>query len=157
MIMESHSYSYEDDISEEQDLTFKSFERTLEENDINLTPRLMNTMGLKAKSGKYTNLAYLLSDQSEIVVKVAEYDSEMNFKIKKSFKGSLVNVLKNVEEQVERLNDLRVVIDGSSFKRIETKSYPGASIREMVLNAICHALSESSDNLCYEKKNIMRS
>ncbi len=56
MIMESHSYSYEDDISEEQDLTFKSFERTLEENDINLTPRLMNTMGLKAKSGKYTNL-----------------------------------------------------------------------------------------------------
>lgn len=139
MIMESHSYSYEDDISEEQELTFKSFERTLEENDINLTPRLMNTMGLKAKSGKYTNLAYLLSDQSEIVVKVAEYDSEMNFKIKKSFKGSLVNVLKNVEEQVESLNDLRVVIDGSSFKRIETKSYPGASIREMVLNAICHA------------------
>ena len=139
MIMESHSYSYEDDISEEQDLTFKSFERTLEENDINLTPRLMNTMGLKAKSGRHTNLAYLLSDQSEIVVKVAEYDSEMNFKIKKSFKGSLVNVLKNVEEQVERLNDLRVVIDGSSFKRIETKSYPGASIREMVLNAICHA------------------
>lgn len=40
---------------------------------------------------------------------------------------------------MERLNDLRVVIDGSSFKRIETKSYPGASIREMVLNAICHA------------------
>lgn len=79
---------------------------------------------MKAKSGKYTNLAYLLSDQSEIVVKVAEYDSEMNFKIKKSFKGSLVNVLKNVEEQVERLNDLRVVIDGSSFKRIEQNLIP---------------------------------
>ena len=88
---------------------------------------------------KYTNFAYLLSDQSEIVVKVAEYDSKMNFKIKKSFKGSLVEILKDVEEQAERLNDLRVVIDGSSFKRIETKSYPGASIREMVLNAICHA------------------
>ena len=157
MIMESHSYSYEDDISDEQDLTFKSFERTLEENDISLTPRLMHTMGLKAKSGEYTNLAYLLSDQSEIVVKVAEYDSEMNFKIKKSFKGSLVNILKNVEEQTERLNDLRVVIDGSSFKRIETKSYPGASIREMVLNAICHSLSEASDKRCYEKKYIMRS
>ena len=62
MIMESHSYSYEDDISDEQDLTFKAFERTLEENDINSTPRLMNTLGLKAKSGEYTNLAYLLSD-----------------------------------------------------------------------------------------------
>ena len=139
MIMDSHSYSYEDDISDEQTLTFKAFNQALEDNDIKLTPRLMNTLGLKNKTGKYTNLAYLLSDQSEIVVKVAEYDSKMNFKIKKSFKGSLVNILKDVEEQAERLNDLRVVIDGSSFKRIETKSYPGASIREMVLNAICHA------------------
>ena len=139
MIMDSHSYSYEDDISDEQTLTFKAFNQALEDNDIKLTPRLMNTLGLKNKTGKYTNLAYLLSDQSEIVVKVAEYDSKMNFKIKKSFKGSLVNILKDVEEQAERLNDLRVVIDGSSFKRIETKSYPGVSIREMVLNAICHA------------------
>lgn len=139
MIMESHGYSYEDDISDEQDLTFKAFGRALDENNLNLTPRLMNTLGLKSKSNKFTNLAYLLSDQSEIVVKLAEYDSAMNFKIKKSFKGSLVNILKDVEEQAERLNDLRVVIDGSSFKRIETKSYPGASIREMVLNAICHA------------------
>lgn len=139
MIMKSHKYSYEEDISDEQDLTFKSFSRTLEDNEMKLTTRLMNSLGFKAKSGEYTNLAYLLSDQSEIVVKVAEYDSNLNFKIKKSFKGSLVTILKNVEEQAERLNDLRVVIDGSSFKRKETKSYPGASLREMVLNAICHA------------------
>ena len=85
MIMDSHGYSYEDDISDEQTLTFKAFNQALEDNDIKLTPRLMNTLGLKNKTGKYTNLAYLLSDQSEIVVKVAEYDSEMNFKIKKSF------------------------------------------------------------------------
>ena len=82
MIMDSHGYSYEDDISDEQTLTFKAFNQALEDNDIKLTSRLMNTLGLKNKTGKYTNLAYLLSDQSEIVVKVAEYDSEMNFKIK---------------------------------------------------------------------------
>ena len=139
MLMESYKYSYENDISENQELTFKAFKRTLEDNDIELTTRLMNSLGLKAKSGFYTNLAYLLSDQSHIVVKVAEYDSEMNFKIKKSFTGSLVNILKDVEEQAERLNDLRVIIDGSSFKRLEIKSYPGASVREMVMNAICHA------------------
>lgn len=139
MIMKSHKYSYEEDASDEQELTFKSFSRTLEDNEMKLTTRLMNSLGFKTKSGEYTNLAYLLSDQSEIVVKVAEYDAHLNFKIKKSFKGSLVTILKNVEEQAERLNDLRVVIDGSSFKRKETKSYPGASLREMVLNAICHA------------------
>ena len=29
--------------------------------------------------------------------------------------------------------------DGSSWKRIETVSYPGASLREGILNAVAHA------------------
>ena len=139
MIMETRRNSYEEDISDEQELTFKSFSRVLEDNGLKLTTRMMNTFGMKSRSGEYTNLAFLLSDQSDIVVKLAEYDSEMNFRIKKSFKGSLVKILSDVEEQTERLNDVKVVIDGSSFKRKETKSFPGASIREMVLDAFCHA------------------
>ena len=139
MIMESHNYSYEDDVSNEQELTFKEFERTLDENGIKPTSRMMNSLGLKNKHGLYTNLGYIMSDQSNIVVKLAEYDDNMNFKIKKSFGGSLVTILKNVEEQAERLNDLKIIIEGNTFKRIETKSYPGASIREMIMNAICHA------------------
>ena len=120
-------------------MTFNAFSRVLEDNEMKLTVRVMNTLGMKSRSGKYTNLAFLLSDQSDIVVKLAEYDSTMNFKVKKSFKGSLVKILSDVEEQTERLNDVKVIIDGNSFKRKETKSYPGASIREMVLNAFCHA------------------
>lgn len=139
MIMHSNKYSYEEDISDEQDLTFKYFERSLEDNEIPFTTRTMKTLGLKTKNGEYTNLAYLLSDQSEIVIKVAEYDDEMNFKVKKSFKGSLVKILEDVEEQTERLNDIKVVIDGTTFKRSETKAYPGAALREVVMNAICHA------------------
>ena len=115
MIMEIRRYSYEEDISDEQELTFKSFSRLLEDNELKLTARMMNTFGMKSRSGEYTNLAFLLSDQSDIVVKLAEYDSEMNFRIKKSFKGSLVKILSDVEEQTERLNDVKVVIDGSSF------------------------------------------
>ena len=83
MIMHSNKYSYEEDISDEQDLTFRYFERSLEDNEIPFTTRTMKTLGLKTKDGEYTNLAYLLSDQSEIVIKVAEYDDEMNFKVKK--------------------------------------------------------------------------
>ena len=85
------------------------------------------------------DVLHVVSSQSDIVVKLTEYDSTMNFKVKKSFKGSLVKILSDVEEQTERLNDVKVIIDGNSFKRKETKSYPGASIREMVLNAFCHA------------------
>lgn len=85
------------------------------------------------------DVLHVVSSQSDIVVKLAEYDSTMNFKIKKSFKESLVKILSDVKEQTERLNDVKVIIDGNSFKRKETKSYPGASIREMVLNAFCLA------------------
>ena len=68
MIMETRRYSYEEDISDEQDLTFNAFSRVIEENEMKLTVRVMNTLGMKSRSGKYTNLAFLLSDQSDIVV-----------------------------------------------------------------------------------------
>lgn len=137
--MSSNQFCYEDDISDEQDLTFKALKTKLEDKHILLNSKTMNTLGLKTKTGEYTNLAYLLSDQSEIVVKVAEYDSKLNFKIKKSFNGPLFKVLENVVEQTDRLNDLQVVINESSFKRIETISYPDDSLRDMVINAICNA------------------
>ncbi|MDO4501093.1 MAG: putative DNA binding domain-containing protein [Erysipelotrichaceae bacterium] len=139
MILKSHKYSYEEDLSDEQDLTFKELSRAFEENDIEVSERLFNNLGLKNSNGYFTNLAYLLSDQSEITVKLAEYDEGMNFRIKKSFRGSLIKLIREVEEQAERLNDVKALVDGRSFKRIETKSYPGASIREMVMNAFCHA------------------
>lgn len=56
MIMDSHGYSYEDDISDEQTLTFKAFNQALEDNDIKLTPRLMNTLGLKNKKSKFAEM-----------------------------------------------------------------------------------------------------
>lgn len=139
MIMQSNKYSYEDEISDEQELTFKSLRNSFEDNNLSFTSRVMKSLGLVSKTGEYTNLAYLLSDQSEIVVKFASFDSLMNFRVKKTFKGSLITILEKVEQQCELLNDLRVVIDGSRFKRKETLSYPKVALREMIINAICHA------------------
>jgi ATP-dependent DNA helicase RecG len=47
--------------------------------------------------------------------------------------------LYDVEEQAEKANITTAIIDGSSFTRKETKSYPGAALREVILNAFCHA------------------
>lgn len=85
------------------------------------------TLFVENNDGKYTNWGQLLSDQSPIVVKLVEYDKEMNFKIKKSFSDSLLKALYELEEQVNRLNDTKVIFDRKSFTRIETKSYPGAA------------------------------
>lgn len=80
----------------------------------------------------------LLSDESPVCVKVAEYDDQMNFKLKKTFEGPLLKVLLDTQDQAERMNDVSAVIDRKTWKRIETSSYPGNSLREIVLNAFCH-------------------
>ena len=139
MIMSSKDYRFEDDLSERQDLTFSFFETEMKEKGIPLDHRALITLGVRRPNGEYTNLGLLLSDQSPIQVKVAEYDDKLNFRIKRTFSGSLLRVLRDVQDMCERLNDVSAVIDGSSFERKETISYPGASLREMVLNAFCHA------------------
>ena len=130
---------YEDKISKEQKLTFSSLKDSFEENNLSFTRKVMRLLGLVSKMGEYTNLAYLLSDQSEVVVEIYVYDIQMNLKLRKDFKGSLITILEKVEQQCKLLNDLKVVIDGSSFKRKETLSYPEATLREMIINAICNA------------------
>ena len=139
MIMSSKDFCYEREESEEQDLTFKRFSQICEENSISYDKRHMKSLGMINKNGLYTNLALLMSDQSPVQAKFAKYDNNMNFVVKSTYKGSLVKILEDVLEHASRYNDVSAVIDGKSFKRIETVSYPGASLREGILNAFCHA------------------
>ena len=137
-IMEANNYVFESDISDNQELTFKYFENMCEEENIDCSKKQKISLGMLKSNDVYTNLGLLLSDQSPIAVKVAEYDDQMNFKLKKTFTGSLLKVLSDTQEQAERMNDVSAVIDGKTWKRIETKSYPGNSLREIILNAFCH-------------------
>ena len=139
MIMDSNHYDFESDISENQDLTFKYFNRICAENSITLNKKQMTIMGIINSNGAYTNIGLLMSDQSPIEVKIAVYDDNMNFKIKKTFNGSLLKIIEDVQDIAERMNDTSAVIDTNSWKRIETKSYPGKSLREIILNAFCHS------------------
>lgn len=99
----------------------------------------MITLGLRKTNGVFTNLGLLLSDQSPVSAKVAEYDDQIDFKLKKTFTESLLKVMLDTQEQAERMNDVSAIIDKVSWKRIETVSYPGKALREIILNAFCHA------------------
>lgn len=139
MLLDSKKYSYEDDISEEQELTFKYFNEICDDNNLPHEERNMKSLRMINKDGLYTNLALLMSDQSPIVVKFAKYDSQLNFKVKKEYKGPLLKVMNNVLENAANYNDISAIIDGTSWQRRETVSYPGASLRESILNAFCHS------------------
>jgi len=139
MIMDSNHYDFESDKSDKQNLKFTYFDRVCLEKNIPVNKKQKINFGLINSKDEYTNIGLLLSDESPIEIKIAEYDDNLNFKIKKSLKGSLIKVLIDTQEIAERLNDVSAVIDSSSFVRRETVSYPGASLREMILNAFCHA------------------
>lgn len=139
MIMDSRAYDYESDTSDNQDITFKFLEKYCEEQNITLNEKQMITLGLRKTNGVFTNLGLLLSDQSPVSAKVAEYDDQIDFKLKKTFTGSLLKVMLDTQEQAERMNDVSAIIDKVSWKRIETVSYPGKALREIILNAFCHA------------------
>ncbi len=139
MLLDTRKYSYEDDISEEQTLTFKYFNDVCNDNNISHDKRNLRSLRLINKNGEFANLGLLMSDQSPVVIKFAKYDKNLNFIVKKEYKGSLLKVLDNVLDGANNFNDVSAVIDGSSWKRIETISYPGASLREAILNAVAHA------------------
>lgn len=83
LIMESNHYDFESDISENQCLTFKYYDELCDEIKFENSKKQKISLGLMKANGTYTNLGLLISDQSPIMVKIAEYDEHMNFKIKK--------------------------------------------------------------------------
>jgi len=77
----------------------------------------------------------------------------LNFLVKKEFKGSLLKCLDLALENAANYNDVSAIIDNTLWKRIETISYPGASLREAILNAFAHANYFIRSNI---KLNFMR-
>lgn len=60
--MSSKKYIYENDISEEQNLSFSALTRAFNQNNMELTERNMVSLGIKNSQDKYTNLGFILSD-----------------------------------------------------------------------------------------------
>ena len=57
MIMSSKNYIYENDISEEQNLSFNALTRAFTQNGMELTERNMVSLGIKNSQNKFTNLS----------------------------------------------------------------------------------------------------
>ncbi len=139
MILDSRHCNYEEDVPEEQELTFSYFKEVCLNHNLLLDERNMTSLRMINKRGEYTNLALWMSDQSPLIVKFAKYDENRNFLVKKEYSGSLLKILDNVLEKASNYNDVSSIIDENSWARKETISYPGASLREAILNAFAHA------------------
>ena len=139
LAMESRNYSFEKEISEDQNLTFKYMSLIADEKGLEFNSQKYKALKLADEQGRFTNLGLLVSDQNPIVLKFAVYDRNMHFLIKKDMEGSLIKIADLALYFSDLTNTTSAKIIPGQISRVEQISYPGASLREAVLNAICHA------------------
>ena len=156
LILENHD-TFENLVSQNQDLHFVYLNSIFSDKQKELSITKYKLLNIINNDNLYTNLGLLLSDECPFTIKCAVFNgnNKLSFKDRKEFKGSL---LKQLEDTLNYLNIInRISGRIINYKRIDIRDYPEFALRETILNAIIHDLSEASDKLCYEKKNIMRS
>ena len=130
---------WEEMVSPVQNLHFKNMQTIADSKDIDFSTEKYATLHMVDENGKFTNLAYLLSDENPHIIKFAVYRNKMyDFAVKKEFSGGWLYVLDQVLDYVNLFNDTSARVIGSDATRTEVKSYPDPSIRETVVNAFAH-------------------
>ena len=131
------SLTYESTLSIYQDLTFDFTRSVFSKKGLELGPEQMAALHL-TDNGRYTNLAFMLSDQFNAHTKGALFQDEYKdvFLDREDFTGSVLEQFDGIMRFISGHNTKRSVIDG--IDRKDTTAYPILAVREAVLNALVH-------------------
>ena len=138
MLVDSTGKSYEAMRSMQQELTFTVLEKHFANHHLLLQEAQMRTLKLIGDDGLYTNLALLLSEQCEHTLKVAVFQGTTRavFRDRREFTGSLLQQLYDAYAFIDNYNKTKATFQG--LERIDTKDYPQAAVREVLLNCLIH-------------------
>ncbi|MDR2828878.1 MAG: putative DNA binding domain-containing protein [Acholeplasmatales bacterium] len=140
---------YETDTSDNQNLHFTQFLEICDRQGFK--PKL-KTLGFYTKDNTYSKLAELMSDENTRIVKFAVYKDEtrVEFKIKKEFSGSYLRIIDSLIYYAELHNDVSAKIVDYQPQRVELLSFPKPSLRESILNSLCHCDLSVKSNIKVE-------
>lgn len=138
MIVQSYSSSFEASRSMEQELTFQSLSRALDNRGIEFGEAQMKTLKLIGEDGLYTNLALLLSDQCPATTKIAVFQGtdKEEFRDRKEIRGSIIEQVEEVYRYIDIYNKTKASFSG--LNRTDIRDYPEEAVREAWLNCIVH-------------------
>lgn len=138
MIKETDGDRFETMRCLEQELTFEATEKEFQFRNVEFGPQQVRTLKLVDNDGLYSNLALLLSDQNPYTIKVAVFQgtTQMIFKDRREFGGSLMKQMNEVYEYIDFRNRTRATIE--KLSRIDVRDYPVIAVREALLNLIVH-------------------
>lgn len=138
MLIESNSNTFENNISNIQNLHFEYMTNVFNNHKIEINENKFKTLNIINLDNKYTNLGLLLSDECPYSIKCAIFNgnNKLEFRDRKEFNGSVLKQVNEVFEYLDMYNKTKGKIVG--LERIDTKDYPEYAIRESLLNAVIH-------------------
>ena len=137
MLVESSKRSFEEEVSDIQELTFDYAKGIFKKNNIEFSKEKYKSLKM-ITDNKFNNLALLLSDQNPYTIKCAIFDGKNKtiFKDRKELTGSCLKIMEDAFYYMNLSNHINSTFKG--LQRIDKKDYPDFSIREALLNAIIH-------------------
>jgi len=138
MIKETDGEKYEEMRSLNQDLTFTATEQFFKAGNVSFGLNQQKTLHLQTADGVYTNLGFLLSDQSVHTIKLAVFEGieKEVFKDRREFSGSLLKQLEDAYAFLDMYNRNYGKVKG--LYREDRRDYPEEALREALLNALVH-------------------
>ncbi len=139
MIMETYDNPFDEKRSLEQELTFNDCEKEFSGAGLQFGEKQMRSLKMIGEDGLYTNLAYLVSDQSPFVIDVAVFqgDDMSVFRDRRAYSGALFKVLDDVYSFLDEKNQTLSSF-GYRYYRVDIRDYPQTAVRETLVNMIVH-------------------
>ncbi len=138
LLIESNSNSFENNVSNIQDLHFEYLKNIFKNHNIEIDDNKFKSLNIINLNNEYTNLGLLLSDECPYSIKCAIFNgtNKLEFRDRKEFAGSVLKQVNDTFEYLDLYNKTKGKIVG--LERIDTRDYPEYALRESLLNAVIH-------------------
>ena len=138
--------------SPRQELTFNQLKIYYEEHGLKLNDNFLQNLDLLTGEGKYNYNAFLLADENNVSIKLVKYLGTNKMDLVENQEYGYRCIITATQRILDRLDAENTVYAKIEYKgRKEVEKIDKAALKEAVINAVVHRLSEASDNLCYAK------
>lgn len=125
--------------SPRQDLSFVQLKICYEESGLELNKQFANSLELLTPDGKYNYIAYLLSDENGVSVKVAKYAGKDKVDLIENEEYGYCSLIKATNSVLDKMKiENRTSAKITSSKRVEKNLVEPVPLREAIVNAIVH-------------------
>lgn len=130
-------------VSPTQLLTFSQLKIYYEEKGYTINDNFLRQLDLVMDDGKYNYVAYLLSDNNRVSIKVATYSGSDAYDLIENEEFGYCSLIKATNKVIDKFDVINKTFSKiTKAERKEIKMFDSVAIREAVVNAIVHNMWE---------------